>query len=526
MKSHRLGLRLLLVTFLVIVGSSVHADDLEQFLRTAVGAPADARVAWPPVARLSPGDRVGPDSQVIEIGTAQAEVEKLAPTADRHALTPDRLGIGALWPWRFLAGDLRHLSLVLTVKDIVRETVQEGDQPAASQQGFRVGTVWRARIVISVSKGPDLSEERWQALRTAALNDESETIKPGVSTISLEPAQQVPLVWLPAADDRHISLASTKERLVAPKRWALLTVASGVYRFLPDDMNQDWNVENARLVRDALSEWSPVIVRSLDAKPSDGLTRDRVLAFLADSARQAKQARASLLVVYYVGHQARSGTGGLSVFMSDAPAEPRIRPPAPATGAGNLSELMQVVDQAAAELAPDAGTLDVGVMHRRLSESGIPFVLLVDGCLDDRTFAAGRDRLGIIVDPRGGQPLYIGGGDGGTALRAIVQQLENYAADFPWLRSRNATVLGATPGTLAFSEANPKWLLGAPVAPIAQKLIRIVARTRGAADRPSLIRTLHYAADRNTVGPQELSGTVSWSDWLPLLKRFDPNSFR
>ncbi|RVU18354.1 hypothetical protein [Methylobacterium oryzihabitans] len=525
MRSRQLRLRLLLVAFLAIGGPSAQADDLEQFLRTAVGAPVEARVAWPPVARLSPGDRVGPDGQVIEMGAAEAKVEKQAATADRHPITPDKLDIGAFWPWRFLAEDLRHLSLALTLKDVVRETVQGGDQSAAPEQGFRVGTVWRARFSITVSKGPDLTEERWQALRAAALNDESETVKPGVSTIRLEPAQQVPLVWLPA-DDRRASPASTKERLVAPKRWALLTVASGVYSFLPPAMNQDWNAENARLVRDALSEWSPAVVRSLDARPGDGLTRDRVLAFLADGARQAKKAKASLLVVYYVGHQARSGTGGLTIFMSDAPAEPVSRLPAPATSVGNLRELMQVIDQAKAELVPDAGTLDVGVVHRRLSESGIPFVLLVDGCLDDRAFAAGRDRLGIVVDPHGGEPFYIGPGDGGTALRAIVRKLENYAADFPWLRSRNATVLGATPGTLAFSKASPKWLLGAPVAPIAQKLIGIVARTRGAADRPSLIRTLSYAADRNTIGPQELSGTVSWSDWLPHLKRFDPDSFR
>ena len=242
--------------------------------------------------------------------------------------------------------------------------------------------------------------------------------------------------------------------------------------------------------------------------------------------RQAKQAKSDLIVVYYVGHQERSGTGGLSLLMSDAPAERPTPSPAPATGVGNLRDLMQVVDQAQAELAPTPGTLDVAVVHRRLSGGGIPFVLLVDGCLDDRSYAAARDRLGIVVDPHGGEPIFIGSGDAGTALRAMINQLENYATDFPWLRSNNVTVLGATPGTLAFAAPHPKWLLGAPVAPIAEKLAAVVARTRGEPDRPSLIRTLSFTADRQAIGPQELSGTVSWSDWLPELKRFDPASFR
>lgn len=500
------------------------ADDLNIFLRAAVGAPVEARVLWPPIARFSPGDLVGHTGAVVEFGTSEVHAVAVPATAAPNTLVLDRLDTAAFWPVRFLVDDLTRLSLTLRVRDAIRETA-EGNHGSPSH-GTRVGTVWRAVVTIEFSKVPDLSEERWNSLRQAALEDTTGTVKVRGSAIRLEPIERVPVAWSPLPGDRDNSTTNATGRRVAPKRWALLTVASGVYRDLDPSMNQDWNRESARLVREALSDWSPTLVQALDAKPGDGLTRDKVLAFVTEGMQQAKRARTDLVVVYYVGHQERSGTGGLSLLMSDAPAKRSNPPPAPATGVGNLRDLMQVIDQAQAELAPNPGTLDVAVVHRRMSDSGISFVLLVDGCLDDRSYAAARERLGIVVNPRGGEPIFVGPGNGGTALRAMIQQLENYASDFPWLRSRNVTVLGATPGTLAFSVPHPKWLLGAPVAPIAQRLAGVVARTRGEPDRPSLIRTLSFTADRQAIGPQELSGTVSWSDWLPHLRRFDPTSFR
>src|SRR5262249_62201707 len=111
----------------------------------------------------------------------------------------------------------------------------------------------------------------------------------------------------------------------------------------------------------------------------------------------------------------------LSLLMGDAPAEREIRAAAPSTGVGNLRGLMQVVDQAEAELAPRTGSLDVAVVHRRLGRGQVPFVLLVDGCLEDPSFADARQRLGIIVDGRGGEPVYVGAGDRRKALRQAVR---------------------------------------------------------------------------------------------------------
>jgi hypothetical protein len=222
----------------------------------------------------------------------------------------------------------------------------------------------------------------------------------------------------------------------------------------------------------------------------------------------------------------RAGTGALSLLMGDAPAERKIRAVPPATGFGNLRDLMQVVDQAEAELAPRPGSLDVAVIHRKLSQAKIPFVLLVDGCLEDPQFAEARARLGIVVDARGGEPVYVGPGDAGSALREQIARLQAYPQDFTWLKSRDPTVLGATPGTAAYAERNPLWLFGASTGPVARRLYDVVTRTRWSDDRPSLIRILGFAADRQSIGPQELVGTVSWSDWMPYLRKFDPASFK
>ena len=113
-----------------------------------------------------------------------------------------------------------------------------------------------------------------------------------------------------------------------------------------------------------------------------------------------------------------------------------------------------------------------------------------------------------------------------AALNSQLAELRNYPNDFPYLKSAAPIVLGSTPGTAANQEPNPLWLLGGAVGPIARRLFDTVARTRWDSERPSLIRILNFTADRQSIGPQELTGTVSWSDWLPYLHKFDAASFK
>jgi hypothetical protein len=387
---------------------------------------------------------------------------------------------------------------------------------------------WMARMAIEIAPGSGLADADWSAMRKIVLNAQTGTMRfgdnPKSIILSWPEKIAIAIEFMPDIGEGPAQLQ--QGRITAPKRWALATIASGRYQFLLPGMNQDWNTQSADLAAEGLRDWKPSVVRALAPTGPLGLVRDEVLSFLDKFASDANSAKAELLVVYYVGHMERTGTGSLSLLMGDAPAQRQMRAPPPASNIGNLRDVMQIVDQAEAELAPRPGTLDVAVVHRRVGRAKIPFVLLVDGCLEDPTFAEARRRLGIVVDAHGGEPVYVGPDDAGTALRTQIAQLEAYPQDFPWLKSRNATVLGATPGTVAYGQTHPTWLLGGTVGPIARKLFDVAARTRWDPQRPSLIRVLNFSADRQAVGPQELVGTVSWSDWLPLLRRFDPASFR
>jgi hypothetical protein len=225
-------------------------------------------------------------------------------------------------------------------------------------------------------------------------------------------------------------------------------------------------------------------------------------------------------------HQALRLKAALSLLMGDAPEKRVTTTPVRWGVAGNLPDVMQAVEQAEAELASRPATLDVAVLQRRLAQAHIPYVLLIDGCLEDPNYAQARDRSGIVVDAHGGEPVYVGPGDAGSALRAQLEELRNYPTDFPYFKGKDPIVLGANPGTAAYAETNPIWQLGAPVGPIARRLSDVVARTRWSSDRPSLIRILDFTAERQEIGPQELVGIVSWSDWLPYLKKFDPQLFQ
>jgi hypothetical protein len=509
-------------------------------LRKDLDLPADATIVWPPRAGLGAGSIVDTESRVLagsETATGRAAVphEPIRISIPVARLQP----ASQFWLWRSVLDEPAKVSATLVLADLEIENSQPIDADA-DPSGIRmpdasrvrssatrtVQRSWMARMAIEIAPGTGLGDENWSALRKIVLNDQTGTMRFGGNAKSIvlrwPDKIAVAIEFIPAVGQGALQPG----RIVAPKRWALATIASGLYQFLPPGMNQDWNAQSADLVVESLRDWKPALVRTLMPEGPLGLSRDAVLSFLDKFASDAKSAKAELLVVYYVGHMERTGTGSLSLLMGDAPAQRQLRAPAPTSGIGNLRDIMQVVDQAEAELAPRPGTLDVAVVHRRVGRAKIRFVLLVDGCLEDPTFAEARRRLGIVVDAHGGEPVYVGPDDAGTALRTQIAQLEAYPQDFPWLKSKDATVLGATPGTVAYGQLHPTWLLGGTVGPIAKKLFGVAARTRWDPERPSLIRILNFSADRQAIGPQELVGTVSWSDWLPLLRKFDPASFK
>jgi hypothetical protein len=531
--------RLLLIAGMVTAAlSTARGDEFADELRGVFQLPASAQIVWPPRASLQAGSIVDPALHVIATDTkaldsviVDHEPVSIAVPAER--LQPPE----AFWIWRSLLANPHRFVIKMNLSAIeIRnltptdsapaKLVRKADGEKLQAVGMaRVRRSWMAQASLEVLPGPEIAPKEWFDIRKATLDDKTDTMRALGNSVVLSFPDKVTLAIESERNDTTVVTPPHEGPIAGPKKWALATIASGRYQFLPD-MQQDWNERSAGLVADALSDWRPTLSRALTPADAMGLTRQGVLTFLDAFAQDARKAKADLLVVYYVGHMERTGTGALSLLMGDAPAKRQIRPPAPSSGIGNLRDIMQVVDQAEAELAPRPGSLDVAVIHRQLGRAKIPFVLLVDGCLEDPSFADARQRLGIVVDAHGGEPVYVGPGDAGTALHEQIAKLQAYPQDFPWLKAKEPTILGATPGTAAYREENPVWLLGGTVGPIARRLFDIVARTRWNSDRPNLIRVLDFSADRQSIGPQELVGTVSWSDWLPYLRRFDPASFK
>jgi hypothetical protein len=534
----------LIAAFLLVgaIANPANADEFTDALQKDLQLAAGATIIWPPRGGLGAGSIV--DAELRILAASEGATDRVAPAHApiRIPIPADRLQPASqFWIWRSLLGDPVKVSATLVLADMEIENsktieVEAGRAGVRTPDPSRVRgsatrTVqrsWMARMAIEISPGPGLADEHWSAMRKIVLNDQTGTMRFGDNpkSIILRWPDKIAVAIESMPDIGQSPVHLQPGRITAPKRWALATIASGRYQYLLPGMNQDWNAQSADLAAEGLRDWKPAVVRTLAPAGPLGLSRDEVVSFLDKFVSDARSAKAELLVVYYVGHMERTGTGSLSLLMGDAPAQRQIHALAPVSGIGNLRDIMQIVDQAEAELAARPGTLDVAVVHRRVGRAKIPFVLLVDGCLEDPTFAEARRRLGIVVDAHGGEPVYVGPDDAGTALRTQIAQLEAYPQDFPWLKSKDATILGATPGTVAYGQTHPTWLLGGTVGPIARKLFDVAARTRWDPERPSLIRILNFSADRQAVGPQELVGTVSWSDWIPLLRKFDPASFR
>jgi len=533
--------RLLVAAFLTISTlSAARADTFEDDLLKAFNLPQTARIVWPPRAAMEAGSVVDPALRVVAREPRVAVVKTIDSPPVVVVAPVDRLQpLDGLWIWRAFLSEPNRFEITLNLSSLESVDLSPTEAPPPSfvrtpdpekiKREPGVVTIqrsWRATATLEVLPGPTVSASEWLALRKLAISDSSETVRANAKSVTLTfPGKPTLAIQSDVSGNRPSTANLAANTARGPKRWALATIASGRYQFLTD-MQQDWNERSANLAAEALSDWRPVVTRALTPSDQKGLSRQGVLDFLSTFVRDARQARAELMVVYYVGHMERSGTGALSLLMGDAPAERIVSPTVATHSVGNLRDLAQIVDRAEAELAPRPGTLDVAAMHRQLARAQLPFVLLVDGCLEDPTYREARERLGIVVDARGGEPIYVGPGDQGTALNSQLAELRNYPNDFPYLKSAAPIVLGATPGTAANQESNPVWLLGGAVGPIARRLFDTVARTRWDPERPSLIRILNFTADRQSIGPQELTGTVSWSDWLPYLHKFDAASFK
>jgi hypothetical protein len=307
-------------------------------------------------------------------------------------------------------------------------------------------------------------------------------------------------VFEPAAKE----LTSARSTAVAPddpRRWALATVAVSDY---PKTawLQQPWNRHSAAALESSLKTFGPTLLSSYRTDPEQLSTAKRLVAFAEEVGRQAKSAAARLIVFYYVGHTVTTRDGHVLLLQS-----------------GITPQLLKQVgaEQVAAPIEssfPGDQALDLEELHRRLKLVGIPFVLLLDGCMDNASVRQAIVASGFRYDPAHPTLYYVGSEPLTQRLISQVgRSLSDFGARRTYFKDDNPVIFAAKPGTLALLGEDPHWQGASPLAPLASKVRRLTAPAAGE-NVNSLAELLSRVVDmRQGVGQIELSGSITWSDF-------------
>ena len=458
--------------------------------------------------------------------------------------------------------------LEVPVQDLKRRLLASDAVRSALDRGARPVVVTRAYegiVTLTLRRRREASGEAWAAVSRAVctLSSDCPTSAPplandttrlsgsvsGADTLTVSIPQRVVFAYqvmqasfitthLGAAGPDSVVLRPVRDTVGAPDRdaagsggrppsdkwsqdWALVTIANGYYPKL-QTRSQPWNAVSAAVVRDALGVYRPRWIDSLAATPGRPLVDSGVVAFAVAAARRAKAAGARALVLYYIGHVFAVPGRDVSLLMGDAAAVPDATgrtpaaPPAPAERGGPVDALSRFADELSAHLAePQPGLLELGRLHAALDSIGLPFALLIDGCLESDEVARFRQQLGFVLGPGTSNHLdYIGP----NALvtwepGAYADMLRHYADGLPYLHDANPVVLAAKPGTLAMPSRDPRWAWGDPVGPLAARVATYVRASRLDPEPPDLGEVIRQSAEYRGLGEIRPRGSISWSDF-------------
>jgi hypothetical protein len=192
------------------------------------------------------------------------------------------------------------------------------------------------------------------------------------------------------------------------------------------------------------------------AIPESPLTSSALDGFVAKLGAAAKQAHSQFIVVYYIGHSPSWPNGDVAVVLGEA--EPIPEPKREYTNEAiservgtNVGALFQLADTLNANLEKlPPGYMPLRDFYAELDKIGIPFALLVDGCLRNEEFEQFRNSLGLTTDTET-RTFFYTGPDGKmlSSLDAFDQKLRHFADGLPYLHTANPVILAAKPGTFA-----------------------------------------------------------------------------
>ena len=171
-------------------------------------------------------------------------------------------------------------------------------------------------------------------------------------------------------------------------------------------------------------------------------------------------------------------------------------------------------------------------LNAALENVHVPFLLLLDGCMEHPTTLKALVGAGFMIGPNHpGNALYVGPKEtlAPSDFEAIIQALRGFGDVESFLKSTNPIVFAAKPGTFARPAPHPLLDGGPAVGPIAASLHRcamFAQPTRGV--RPSLQDVLRTMDVWRGVGEITMGGFVSWSDFSQfegVATRLTPEGF-
>ena len=309
--------------------------------------------------------------------------------------------------------------------------------------------------------------------------------------------------------------------------WGIATLSAGFYPQV-QWLQQEWNASNADTFEQALSIYKPALQKRFRATEDRPSTSNGVIEFLRSAGSEASAQGIKLLVVYYVGHAVTRSNGDVLLVQGPITTEMLRSLEKTADDAQLLKPLARLANLADELMLPD-GFLRLSDLHAALSRSGVPFVLLVDGCMENNTFSKFVESLGFIYKHKADQSthkadppytLYYTG----TApivfheIFDLADRMRHFPDELPYLKDINPVILAAKPGTVAPMKENPEWSGGLPVAPLTLEAYKASLRAQIANEPPSLADFVEALAGFRGTGEISMDGAISWSDFSQIEK--------
>lgn len=416
-------------------------------------------------------------------------------------------------------------------------------QAALGREPLIVVRAYEAILTLRVSKTSATSAEAWAKIKASAKSaaslPDSKVAVQGEGDDLLEVKLKEPVIFAYemvsarlisthlGAEPNDIQFTAVKEPATSapapsgaaqplstdPRRWTLATVA--VSHFPKTAwLQQEWNAHSADTVKSDLSQFLPTDSVHFRTAPARLASADEILRFAESIGQKARASDAKMLLFYYIGHAVTTSDGQVYLLQSE------ITPQALkslANGGGTPGEGSSGRGSPRNKLTvdiPPNHALNLADLHAALSKSQIPFAILLDGCMQSDTVKQAIEAAGFQYDPQHPTLYYVGAEPLTQRFISVIgTSLQKFGKQSAYLGTTNPVVFAAKPGTLAMIGESPDWEFGPPMAPLAQKVRRLLGSWTSGKPQ-SLADLLTRIVDfRQGIGELELTGSISWSNF-------------